>query len=119
MKISEPITASAFLGVFLLSTRSAAANTAVMTAGWLQGVSDKQCIETAKKVAIIAGFTESTEVIKGEAMQDFYGYTKKGPYALAISCNSDHEANSLAVSGPSSDGFYKMTNKVLKAYPEN
>ena len=36
MKTSETITAAAFLGVLLLSTRSAAANTAVMTAGWLQ-----------------------------------------------------------------------------------
>ena len=116
MKISETITTTAFLGVLLLSTRSAAANTAVMTAGWLQGVSDEQCIETAKKVASIAGFTEATEVVKGEAMQDFYGYTKKGPYALAISCNSDYGASSLAVSGISSDGVYKMYNKVLDAY---
>ena len=116
MKIPKTITTTAFLGVFLISMRPAAANTSVMTAGWLQDVSDERCIETAKKVASIAGFTEANEVVKGEAMQDFYGYTKKGPYALAVSCNSDYGASSLAVSGISTDGVYKMYNKVLEAY---
>jgi len=118
MKIPNTITAAALLGIFVLPTRPAEANTSVMTTGWLQGISDERCIERATKVAKIAGFTESNEVVRGKGMQDFYGYTKKGPYALAVSCNSDYGASSLAVSGISSDGVYEMYNKVLKAYQQ-
>ena len=48
----------------------------------------------------------------------FMDTPKKGPYALAVSCNSDYGASSLAVSGISSDGVYEMYNKVLKAYQQ-
>ena len=107
---------AALISGLMTAGSPARAGTYVITDGWLQDGSDKKCVDMARKVANMAGFPVSQEVVKSEKSLDFYAYAENGPYALAVTCREDAGVTSVAISGINLEKTWEIWKKLMSSW---